>query len=175
MKRGWNEETHKHLRPHGQRSGELYHGKRPRGYAAWVNMRQRCCNPNNPSYENWGGRWQGKKRSRPITFCARWESFENFIADMGEPAPGLTLERIDNMGDYSKENCRWSTWTDQSLNKRNNVRYELNGKSQTLSEWARETGIGRVTMLKRIQAGIPLEQALTVKGFCGYRRNHRSP
>jgi hypothetical protein len=52
-------------------------------------------------------------------------------------------------------------------------RYELNGKNQTLGEWSKETGIGRVTMLKRIQAGIPLEQALTVKGFLGYRRDKR--
>jgi len=84
---------------------------------------------------------------------------------MGEPGPGMTLDRIDNMDDYTPENCRWTTRAVQNLNKRNCVRYELNGKSQTLAEWSRETGIGRVTMLKRIQRGVPLHLALTKVGF----------
>lgn len=147
---------------HGQRSGVLQHGKRPQGYAAWVNMRQRCTNPKTPDFKNYGG--------RGITHCRRWEAFEAFLSDMGEPEPNMTLDRIDNMGDYTPENCRWITRAVQNLNKRNCVRYELNGKSQTLAEWARETGIGRVTMLKRIQAGVPLRLALTVRGFLPYAR-----
>lgn len=142
---------------HGQRSGELYRGKRPRGYAAWVNMRQRCVNPKRSDFENYGG--------RGIKVCARWDDFLTFLADMGAPSPGTTLDRIDNMRDYSPENCRWVTRAVQNLNKRSNVRYTLDGKCQTLSEWSRETGIGRVTMLKRIQRGVPLELALTVKGY----------
>jgi len=165
MRRGWNEETHGHNRKHGQRSGEFYEGKRPRGYAAWVNMRQRCTNPHRRDFENYGGRWNSSCRSRPITFCLRWEEFENFIADMGAPPPGATLDRIDNMDDYRPGNCRWVSRAVQNLNKRNCVRYTLNGKSQTLAEWARETGIGRVTMLKRIQRGVPLGLALSVKGY----------
>jgi hypothetical protein len=95
----------------------------------------------------------------------RWEEFENFITDMGAPPPGTTLDRIDNMDDYRPGNCRWVSRAVQNLNKRNCVRYTLNGKSQTLAEWARETGIGRVTMLKRIQRGVPLGLALSVKGY----------
>lgn len=102
---------------------------------------------------------------RGIRVCRRWEDFSNFLADMGEPGPGMTLDRIDNMGDYRPGNCRWTTYAVQALNKRNCVRYELNGKNQTLSEWSRETGIGRATLLKRIQRGVPLALALTTVGF----------
>src|SRR6188472_3312541 len=105
---------------HGQRSGALYDGPRPKAYAAWVNMRQRCRNPRRKDFTNYG--------YRGITYDRRWESFETFLADMGEPAPGMTLERKDNMSDYGPENCAWVPRSVQALNKRNNVRYELNGK-----------------------------------------------
>lgn len=142
---------------HGQRAGEKYLGKRPREYASWVNMRQRCTNPKLKSFKNYG--------MRGITYCRRWELFENFLADMGEAGPGMTLERIDNNGDYGPENCRWATRAEQNLNKRNLVRYEWDGKSQTLAEWSRETGIGRVTLLKRLQRGVPAELAFTTMGY----------
>jgi hypothetical protein len=138
---------------HGQRSGELQRGKRPQGYAAWVNMRQRCTNRKSPDWKNYG--------CRGITYCRRWEVFEAFVADMGTPEPNMTLDRIDNSGDYTPENCRWITRAVQNLNKRNCVRYDMNGQSKTLAEWSRETGIGRVTMLKRLQRGWPIERALT--------------
>lgn len=152
-----------HNKTHGMRSGELYNGKRPRAYAAWVNMRQRCTNPKYRDYANWG--------LRGIVYCREWEQFDNFYRDMGEPPKGTSLDRINNDGDYSKENCRWATRSVQNLNKRNCVRYELNGKTQTLAEWARETGIGRITMLKRIQRGVPLRLALTEKGFLDMRKH----
>jgi len=142
---------------HGQRAGDLYDGKRPQGYAAWVNMRQRCTNPRRPDYKNYG--------ARGITYCPEWDDFNTFIADMGEPAPRMTLDRIDNEKNYEKSNCRWISRAVQNLNKRNCVRYAFNGKNQTLAEWSRETGIGRVTLLKRIQRGVALEMALTVRGF----------
>lgn len=138
---------------HGQRSGALYHGKRPQGYAAWVNMRQRCTNRRSPDFKNYGG--------RGISYCRRWEVFEAFIADMGIPKPRMTLDRIDNSGDYTPENCRWITRAAQNLNKRNCVRYAWNGKLQTLAEWSRETGIGRITILKRLQRGWSIGRALT--------------
>jgi hypothetical protein len=138
---------------HGQRSGSLYRGKRPQGYAAWVNMRQRCTNRRSPDFKNYGG--------RGITYCRRWETFEAFIGDMGVPQPRMTLDRIDNSKDYSPENCRWVSRAVQNLNKRNVVRYRFNGESKSLAEWSRETGIGRVTILKRLQRGWPVARALT--------------
>jgi hypothetical protein len=113
-------------------------------------------------FKNYGG--------RGISFAPRWDVFENFIADMGEPAPNMTLGRIDNNANYGPGNCRWESRLVQGQNKRNNVRYTFNGQSLTLVEWSKQTGIGRITLLKRIQSGVPLEVAFTTKGFLGYRR-----
>lgn len=79
-------------------------------YRSWGSMIQRCCNPNNPRYPEWGG--------RGIKVCERWLSFENFLADMGERPEGLTLDRIDNEGHYEPGNCRWSTHREQRMNQR---------------------------------------------------------
>ncbi len=145
---------------HGHKRG----GMRTRAYVAWMNMCSRCDNNRRPDYANYGG--------RGIRVCDRWRSsFENFLSDMGDPDAGMTLDRIDNERGYSPDNCRWATRAEQNLNKRSCVRYDLNGESLTLAEWSRKTGIGRVTMLKRIQAGVPLDVALTFKGnLCSLRR-----
>jgi len=74
-------------------------------------MKQRCYNKNLPKYECWGG--------RGIIVCDRWlKSFKNFLTDMGECPEGLTLDRKNNNGNYEPDNCKWSTWTEQFLNRR---------------------------------------------------------
>lgn len=79
-------------------------------YITWHNMRQRCENPNNNNYNNYGG--------RGIAVCNSWSDFNNFLADMGERPDNLTLERVDVNGDYSKDNCIWADDTTQSFNRR---------------------------------------------------------
>lgn len=77
-------------------------------YGSWRAMRERCTNPKNKYFKNYGG--------RGITVCDRWHIFEHFLADMGERPPGLTLDRKDNDGNYEPGNCRWATPSEQNKN-----------------------------------------------------------
>ncbi|MFJ4469497.1 hypothetical protein ACIP2X_18665 [Streptomyces sp. NPDC089424] len=79
-------------------------------YTTWARMIQRCTNPDHPRWADYGG--------RGITVCERWRDFSNFLADMGECPPGLTLDRIDNDGGYEPGNCRWADYSTQNLNRR---------------------------------------------------------
>lgn len=107
----------------------------------WCHMRQRCRNPENPSYAHYGG--------RGIAVCERWDVFENFYADMGDPPPGMTLDRIDNDGPYSPENCRWADKRTQASNRRFCFRVRYGGEIMTASEFARRVGSKTQTMHMR--------------------------
>jgi hypothetical protein len=117
-------------------------------------MKDRCFNITNKSYANYGG--------RGISVCKRWECFENFYEDMGEPPEGRSLDRIDNNKGYSPGNCRWATRKEQNTNQRSNVLIEFAGRTQTLSEWANEKGINRMTIRSRLDRGVPDEDLFTI-------------
>lgn len=95
---------------HGHTRRENGNKRKSRVYSIWQNMWARCTSPTHDNYRYYGG--------RGIRVCKRWDVFESFLSDMGEPPPGLTLDRIDNEGNYEQGNCRWATRKQQSANKR---------------------------------------------------------
>jgi hypothetical protein len=140
--------------------GPLYkHGaSRTRAYTTWLAMRGRCSNPNNPAFHHYGG--------RGIKVCERWEaSFDAFLEDMGQPDHGLTLDRTNNDGDYEPGNCRWVDRMTQMNNRRSNVLVTHDGKTQTIAQWAVETGIHRNTIEQRLHRKYPLERVFSPEKY----------
>lgn len=123
-------------------------------HRVWIGMRSRCNNPKGREYANYGG--------RGIKVCERWDSFENFVADMGVRPEGYSIDRINNDGDYEPSNCRWATTTQQLNNRRVNRVLELNGERRTIGEWSVKLGIGWSTIRNRVDRyGWTIEKALT--------------
>lgn len=132
------------------------HGKHSHPvYPAWRSMVQRCTKPNDSSYPRYGG--------RGITVCDSWLNVDNFIADMAPSyKKGLQLERIDNNRNYSPENCRWATQTEQQRNKRSNINITIDGETKVLSEWCKSYGIRYQLVWERIKVqGWPPHKALS--------------
>lgn len=101
-------------------------------------MKARCQNPASISYPNYG--------ARGITVCDRWQSFENFYADMGDRPRGMSLDRIDVNGNYEPANCQWATPAQQAANQRTTKKVALRGEVVSFSEAARRLGISTATM-----------------------------
>ncbi len=113
-------------------------------YHIWDDMISRCYRPTSVSYKNYG--------ARGISVCDRWRKFIYFYEDLGpRPSPELTLERIDNEGNYEPSNVRWATTKEQHRNKRTNVWLEFREKRMILADWATELGIKPNTLAKRLR------------------------
>lgn len=123
--------------------------------AAFNMTKQRCYNENCRDYIHYGG--------RGIKVCDEWlESFDNFVRDMGLRPNGMTLERRDVNGDYTKDNCYWATRKQQSLNRRLTLKLTFEGETRTIADWSELKGIPYSTLKARVtRLGYTPEQALT--------------
>lgn len=142
-----------------QKETATKHGQKyTRLYGIWHNMKWRCSNEHCQSYPNYGG--------RGISVCAEWERFEPFMewAMRNGYTDKLTLDRIDNDGDYCPNNCRWATAKEQANNRRNNHYITAFGETRTVSEWAKISGISRQAINWRINNGWMPEDAITIQG-----------
>jgi len=141
--------------------GHAYHNAKTLIYLIWIAMKKRCNNPNDRGYKNYGG--------RGIKVCEAWLSFENFFEDMGERPPNMSLDRVDNNGDYCKENCKWSTRKEQNRNTRRSILITINGEIKSLPEWCGELGVEYNKARKRLYRGWPIEE---VFGFTEHVHKH---
>jgi hypothetical protein len=116
-------------------------------------MMERCSREKNQFFKHYGG--------RGIGVCERWKSFQNFLADMGEPPEGMSLDRYpDCDGNYEPGNCRWATNNEQQNNKRNNHRIEIDGESKTVADWCRDRALPYGRVASRLKTGWTDRQAL---------------
>ena len=125
-------------------------------YRIWSNAKSRCFDVNCKSYKNYGG--------RGITVCDEWkDDFQAFYdwAMANGYKEGLSIDRIDNNGNYEPSNCRWTTVKEQSNNRRNNRYLEFRGEKKTASQWAELLGIKTSTIYSRLKYGWSVEETLT--------------
>lgn len=142
------------------------HGHARRGsisaeYVAWQEIRRRCLSRTHHAYPRYGG--------RGISICERWLLFENFLADMGaRPSSGHSIDRINVNGNYEPGNCRWATDLEQGNNRRITQMVEYQGRTQSISMWARELGVKYFSLRNRIiTLGWPIEKAMTAPYVLG--------
>jgi hypothetical protein len=129
----------------------------------WHKMKSRCFNVKDKQFSFYGG--------RGIKPCERWMKFENFLADMGpRPSAQHSIDRKDNDGPYSPENCRWATPQEQNRNNRNNNLLTWRGETLSIVEWSERTGLPATALYKRFQMGWDVERMLTAP-----RRSQSAP
>lgn len=123
-------------------------------YATWNHMKFRCYNKKCKFYSDYGG--------RGIYIVERWLSLENFIEDMSPKPLGTSLDRIDNDGPYSKENCRWATNIQQNGNRRGTKFHTIDGRTESIAEWCRILRLNYKEVWRRINKGWSIEKAFSI-------------
>lgn len=131
------------------------YSRKTRTYRIWKGMKARCYAP---SFNN----DQNKYQSRGIIVCDRWKnSYENFLDDMGLCPENYSIERIDNLGNYCKENCIWIPLENQQKNRSNSLYFTIGNETMILKDWARRFGITYTTLRHRIlKQGMSIENAV---------------
>ena len=139
------------------RRASTTHGmSKTRIYRIWYNMRSRCNRPTHHNYSFYG--------AKGIKICERWDSsFENFLEDMGlPPTDDHTLDRIDSLGNYCKENCQWIPFLENRRKQKASRWITYQGETLSLAEWSRRLGVNRTTLERRINAyHWPIKKALS--------------
>lgn len=123
--------------------GQGKRGEESKEYRCWRHMKDRCYSPKDGQYHNYG--------ARGITVCERWRKFENFFEDMGKCPEGLTIERVNNDGNYEPGNCKWATKEEQMNNTRRNRWVKHKGITKTLTQWARVLNMSESTLRARLK------------------------
>lgn len=145
----------------------LLHNQRNPTYRVWQGMRTRCLNERHPSYRRYG--------ERGITICPQWQDdFDQFLKDMGHRPKGLTIERVNNEGPYSPENCKWGTRCEQAGNTRRNIVVEWQGSTCNLMDVARAELVDYMCLLYRYNKGMDVTAAVTLlksQGSVFYERS----
>jgi len=142
----------------GSHAREQHRMTNTRLYRIWSNMKGRCCSKTHPRYKEWGG--------RGVEVCDEWKnsfiafykwSMENGYSDE------LTIDRVDNNGNYEPSNCRWATLKEQANNTRRSHFITLDGETHTITEWSEKLGIERGVIKDRIdKLHWTPEQALSI-------------
>ena len=115
-------------------------------YKVWLGMVERCTKEYSENFPTYGG--------SGIAVCEKWLRFEGFLEDMGVRPDGMTIDRINNENGYSKDNCRWASWTEQANNRSNNRILTIDGVSKTMAEWSRVDGAVSYNNIKqRVNSG----------------------
>lgn len=135
--------------------GDAGRGKKTNEYYIWRSIKDRCLNPKNKNYNQYGG--------RGISICSRWEnSYSKFLIDMGrKPFEKASIDRINNNGNYTPKNCHWVDAKYQANNKRSNRKITYAGKTQSIQCWADETGIAYGTICMRLFRNWTIKKTLT--------------
>lgn len=117
-------------------------------------MKTRCYNVKQKCWKHYGG--------RGIFVCDRWlASFKAFIEDMGHSPTGSSIDRINNDGPYSPENCRWATYSEQAFNRRPVSPITFRGKTKSQKQWAKDRGLSPYVIHNRLRAGWSINRILT--------------